>query len=185
MHLLIIPRSLRAVVILTALLAAVAAAILFTARDQTYRPSLIGVPAEAYDGSTGIELRSTPENAPLISADEAIRATDAVNGYRRGSVRQVVLARKINANTEPDMEKVVWVLNFDPSTVNWHQRTICGLGCAGIDPESMETTHALLFIDAETGEEAGGLLSGCQRLDFGALDPGIFGARQRPLNPCP
>lgn len=184
MRFLIIPRSLRTVVVASALLTAVAA--IYTVRDQPDRLFLVGVPTRTYDGSEGIELRgatSSPDGE-LISADEAAHRAANVNGYRGGSVRQVVLAREINTNSEPETENLVWVVNFDPTTVAWHRWAGCGIGCGGIEDQKMETTYALLFLDAETGEAAGELMSGCRRL--GLEDLGVLlNPRQHIFDPCP
>jgi hypothetical protein len=144
------------------------------------------VKAWAYDGSEGIELRgatSSPDDE-LVSADEAAHKAANVNGHRGGSVHQVVLAREINTNAAPKTNRVVWVVNFDPTTVAWHRPAGCGFGCGGIEDQKMETTYALLFIDAATGEAAGELMGGCRRL--GLEDLGVLlNPRQHILYPCP
>ena len=181
----IIPRPLTAVALVAVLLSLSAVAAFLSTRDGPDRPSLIGVPTSAYDGSDGVELVELRlDSQPSISAQEAQQTALSAIGYGNGIVRQVILARYLNTNAIPDIENLVWAVNFEPSTVRWHRPAACGIGCGGIRDELMDTTLAVLLIDAETGEVVSEWMSGCQRLDFDSLDTFVFGARQRPVRLC-
>jgi hypothetical protein len=129
-----------------------------TAKGGETHLELAGVSSKELKDSRGIDLFVPAEDsAPQISKERA-ETTGAESQVSSSDssvkAREVVLARLVNNEVKPPIDRLVWVVNLDPSTVKIEQ--IGGgpiQGTAIATPDSpLVLQYSLAIIDAKTGE---------------------------------
>ncbi len=118
--------------------------------DSSDEITLDSVSAEDLKGG-GVVLER-PESGDRTSVD-AERASDIARGRHEpgATVREVVLSR-MGDDLGLREKQLVWVVNFDPDTIEPMPPLGPGPASSSVDLETLEVVFALVFVDAETGE---------------------------------
>jgi hypothetical protein len=114
------------------------------ARSGADAPELVGVDKAVLE-ERGIHLGQPSGRTPRVTPAKAIEVAAG-----EGSVRETVLASLEAPNTRGGQKRDVWVVNFDPATVEPSSHGPPPE--LGRPPGEQRVEIALTFIDAQTGE---------------------------------
>ena len=127
------------------LIAGTLVALMFVLTAQGGSPPVVvdlqGVPPDALVRDNIILTKRAPGAAAKVTADQARRAA----GFQDAGVREILLTHLLSTQNQPQIDRLVWVVNFDPPGVE-----LPG-GPLGA-PHSSTPIFMLAFVDAETGE---------------------------------
>ncbi len=133
-----------------ALLALVAGVVLLGNRSAAQSFDLVGVSAEDLEGGGVVLERPESGDRPSVDAE---RASDIARGRHEpgATVREVVLSR-MGDDLGLREKQLVWVVSFDPDTIEPMPPLGPGPASSSVDLETLEVVFALVFVDADTGE---------------------------------
>jgi hypothetical protein len=134
----------------TALLALVAVVVLVGNRSAAQGLDLVGISAQ--DLKAGGVVLERPMSGDRASVDAEHASDIAKTRHAAGAaVRQVVLSR-MGDDLDLREKQLVWVVSFDPDTIEPMPPLGPGTASSSVDLETLEVVFALVFVDADTGE---------------------------------